>query len=88
MTITNVYEKCETIKIIFPSLGNYNMEKYDDIKNFNNTGASGAKALVQLQVIYKCLKNFTDLKREYLASKKDLNAGLDPANRERKYFKT
>lgn len=44
MTIQNVYEKCETIKIIFPSLGNYNMEKYNYINNFNNTGLSGAKA--------------------------------------------
>jgi len=87
MTIKNLYEKCEHMKMIFPSLQGYNMDKYDDIQNFNNTGKSGEKALVQLQVIYKCLKNFIDLKREYQATRKDINVGADPTQRDRKYFK-
>jgi len=48
MTIKNLYEKCEQMKVIFPSLQGYNMEKHDHIKDFNNTGKSGEKALVQL----------------------------------------
>jgi len=48
MTIKNLYEKCEHMKMIFPSLQGYNMDKYDEIQNFNNTNKSGEKALVQL----------------------------------------
>ena len=90
MTIKNLYEKCEQMKMIFPSLQGYNMDKFDHIQNFDNTGKSGEKAFVQLQVIYKCLKNFLDLKREYNITRKELNAGQDPTevqSRVRKYFK-
>ena len=37
MTVQNVYEKTELMKIIFPSLSNYNIEQYENVKNFNNT---------------------------------------------------
>ena len=68
MTISNIYDKCahNNVKVIYPSLSNYNIEKYDNIKNFNNSGKSGEKAAIQLEIIYKCLKNFIDLKREFL----------------------
>ena len=68
MTINNIYEKCghNNVKLIYPSLSNYPIEKYDNVKNFNNSTKSGEKAAIQLMIIYKCLKNFIDLKREYL----------------------
>ena len=48
MTINNIYDKCahNNVKIIYPSLSNYNIDKYDNIKNFNNSGKSGEKAAI------------------------------------------
>lgn len=86
MTIQNVFEKCEQIKMIFPSLTAFSYEDFDDIKNYNKTDLAGEKAAVQLKIIYKCMKNFIDLRREYLASLKDMKKCIDPSIRERSYF--
>ena len=91
MTINNIYDKCahNNVKIIYPSLTSYGIEKYDNIKNFNNSGKSGEKAAIQLEIIYKCLKNFIDLKREFNNSVKERANGIDHTKRDREkaYFK-
>lgn len=48
MTISNIYDKCahNNVKVIYPSLSNYNIEKYDNVKNFNNSNKSGEKAAI------------------------------------------
>ena len=63
MTIDNLYKKCGTMQGVFPSTKNY--EKWESLKNFDDTNQSGEKAVTQLEIIVQCLENFKKLKKQY-----------------------
>ena len=48
---------------VFPSTKNY--EKWESLKNFDDTNQSGEKAVTQLEIIVQCLENFKKLKKQY-----------------------
>jgi len=70
MTVDNLYAKCELVPEIFRSAKSVRDTDFN-VTHFDNSQESGKRAVIKLEVIIQCMKNFKELKERYLARQKE-----------------